>query len=77
MKFKPNYVIIIVEYEGYGDVYMLNVIIGIIIGVISTIIVNSNKAQKEPDYSELIKRCIEETNKDLTNNGKKKHSNKS
>ena len=56
---------------------MLNVIIGIIIGVISTIIVNSNKAQKEPDYSELIKRCIEETNKDLTNNGKKKHSNKS
>lgn len=56
---------------------MINIIIGIIIGaVLATIVIL--KTQKKPhDYSELIKQCIEEANKDLSNCGKKKHSNKS
>lgn len=55
---------------------MINVLIGLIIGIVITTIV-MKKIQKKPhDYSEVIKRCIAEANKDLSNCGKKKHSNK-
>lgn len=56
---------------------MINILIGIIIGAnLATIIIL--KTRKKPhDYSELIKQCIAEANKDLSNSGKKKHSNKS
>ncbi len=56
---------------------MINILIGIIIGVLLTAIAMLKFQKKPHDYSELIKRCIEEANKDLSNCGKKKHSNKS
>lgn len=56
---------------------MIGIIIGIIIGITITSAFNLRKKSKEKDYSELIKRCFEEANKDLSNTGKKKHSNKS
>lgn len=56
---------------------MINTLIGIIIGTILTTIVIKKKQNKSHDYSELIKQCIAEANKDLSNCGKKKHSTKS
>lgn len=56
---------------------MVNILIGIIIGAILTTIVILKTQKKPHDYSGLIKQCIEEANKDLSNCGKKKHSNKS
>ena len=56
---------------------MVNILIGIIIGAILTTIVILKTQKKPHDYSGLIKQCIEEANKDLSNCGKKKNSNKS
>lgn len=56
---------------------MINILIGIMIGAVLTTIVILKNQKKPHDYSELIKQCIAETNKDLSNLGKKKHSNKS
>lgn len=55
---------------------MIVLVLGIIICILLVYINKLKKKIKENDYSELIKRCFEETNKDLTNLGKKKHSNK-
>ena len=54
---------------------MFNVIIGVIIGYILNFIINFAKRKQTPDYSELIKRCIEEANSNISKDGKKKHSN--
>ena len=62
------------EYEGYGGI-VLGIIFGIVIGITITSAINLRKKSEEKDYSELIKRCFEEANKDLSNTGKKKHSN--
>lgn len=56
---------------------MINILIGIIIGVVFTTVIILKIQKKPHDYSEIIKQCIEEANKDLSNCGKKKHSNKS
>lgn len=56
---------------------MINILIGIIIGIVITTIVILKTQKKPHDYSEIIKQCIVEANKDLSNLGKKKHSNKS
>jgi len=41
---------------------------------IATLIAMISKRRKK-DYSKLIKRCIEEANANISNDGKKKHSN--
>lgn len=56
---------------------MVNILIGIMIGTVITTIVILKTQKKPKDYSELIKQCIAEANKDLSNLGKKKHPNKS
>ncbi len=56
---------------------MINILIGIVIGAVLTAFIILKTQKKPHDYSELIKQCIAETNKDLSNCGKKKHSNKS
>ena len=56
---------------------MINILIGIIIGVLLTEVVILKFQKKPHDYSDVIKQCIAEANKDLSNCGKKKHSNKS
>lgn len=56
---------------------MINILIGIVIGIVLTAIIILKVQKKPHDYSELIKQCIAEANKDLSNCGKKKHSNKS
>lgn len=56
---------------------MINMLIGIIIGTVFTTVIILKTQKKPRDYSKIIKQCIEETNKDLSNSGKKKHSNKS
>lgn len=56
---------------------MINILIGIVIGTVLTAIIILKVQKKPHDYSELIKQCIAEANKDLSNCGKKKHSNKS
>lgn len=50
---------------------MIKLFLGIIIGVLLANLFKG-KAKNTHDYSELIKRCIEEANKDLSNCGKKK-----
>ena len=50
---------------------MIGIIFGIVIGITITSAFNLRKMSKEKDYSELIKRCFEEANKDLSNTGKK------
>lgn len=57
---------------------ILGIIIGLIIGVIITFVVCKNKFSKEHDYSDLIKRTLEDLYKNSpNNNSKKKHWNKS
>lgn len=58
-------------------ILMINILIGIIIGTVLTTIVILKTKKKPHDYSELIKQCIAEANKDLSNCSKKKHSDKS
>ncbi len=58
-------------------VLVVNIIIGIIIGSIITFIIVKKTTKKEPDYSKLIERIMKEANADLSNCGKKKHTNKS
>lgn len=57
-------------------IQMINIFIGLVIGIIINNTIIKLKRKDEHDYSELIKRCIEEANADLSNCGKKKHSNK-
>ncbi len=56
---------------------MINIIIGIVIGSAITFIITKKPIKKAPDYSELIERIMKEANADLSNCGKKKHTNKS
>lgn len=56
---------------------MINILIGITVGVFFTTIIFLKTQKKPHDYSKIIKQCIEEANRDLSNCGKKKHSNKS
>lgn len=55
---------------------MINILIGIIIGVVLTTIIILKTQKKRPDYSDVIKQCIEDINRDLSQTSKKKHSNK-
>lgn len=55
--------------------YMFNIIIGIVIGITLTKVLKTKEEVKTINYDELIKRCIEEANADLSKTGKKKHSN--
>lgn len=54
---------------------MFNIIIGIVIGITLTKVLKTKEEVKTINYDELIKRCIEEANVDLSKTGKKKHSN--
>lgn len=50
---------------------MLNIAIGIIIGSLITFTISNKFKKKTPDYTELIKRIMKETNNDLSNGVKK------
>ena len=53
---------------------ILGILIGIVIGIVITFIVCKNKFSKEHDYSDLIKRTLEDLySNSLENNSKKKH----
>lgn len=53
---------------------MFNIIIAIVIGISLTKLFKTKEEVKTPIYDELIKRCIEDANDDLSKVGKK-HSN--
>lgn len=53
---------------------MLGVIIGLVIGFVITFIICKNKFSKEHDYSDLIKKTLEDLYSNSSkNNSKKKH----
>ena len=53
---------------------ILGIIIGLIVGITITFIVCKNKFSKEHDYSDLIKRTLEDLYDNTSNNNsKKKH----
>ena len=54
---------------------MINIIIGVIIGYILNFIISFSKRKRTPNYDEIIKRCIEEANSNISKDGKKKHPN--
>ncbi len=53
---------------------IFGIIIGLIIGIVITFIICKNKFSKEHDYSDLIKRTLEDLYRNSSNNNsKKKH----
>ena len=57
---------------------ILGIIIGLVIGIAITFVVCRNKFSQEHDYSDLIKKTLEDLYRNSSdNNSKKKHWNKS
>lgn len=50
---------------------MINMIISFLLGSVLTLIITLKIVKGSHDYSNLIKRCIDEANKDLSHLGKK------
>lgn len=51
---------------------IIGIIIGLIIGIIITFLVCKSKFSKEHDYSDLIKRTLEDLHKTSSDNNSKK-----